>query len=57
MPKSQLVARHVPFLRRYARALTGNQASGDSYVAATLETLVREPGLMDMATDLRVALF
>lgn len=57
MPKSQLVARHVPYLRRYARALTGNQASGDSYVAATLETLVREPGLMDMAADPRVALF
>ena len=57
MPKSQLVARHVPYLRRYARALTGNQASGNSYVAATLETLVREPGLMDMAADPRVALF
>ena len=33
MPKSQIVAQHVPYLRRYARALTGNQASGDAYVA------------------------
>jgi DNA-directed RNA polymerase specialized sigma24 family protein len=57
MSKSQLVARHVPYLRRYARALTGNLASGDSYVAATLEALVREPDLMDTVTHLRVALF
>ena len=43
MTTSQLVAQHVPYLRRYARVLTGNQASGDSYVAATLEALVKEP--------------
>lgn len=57
MPKSQLVAQHVPYLRRYARALTGSQASGDSYVAATLEALVKEPGLIDAAAHPRVALF
>jgi DNA-directed RNA polymerase specialized sigma24 family protein len=57
MPKSQLVAQHVPYLRRYARALTGSQASGDSYVAAALEALVREPDLIDTATHPRVALF
>jgi DNA-directed RNA polymerase specialized sigma24 family protein len=57
MPKSQLVAQHVPYLRRYARALTGSQASGDSYVAATLEALVKEPGLVDTAAHPRVALF
>jgi len=47
----------VPYLRRYARALTGSQASGDSYVAAALEALVREPDLIDTATHPRVALF
>jgi DNA-directed RNA polymerase specialized sigma24 family protein len=57
MTKSQLVAQHVPYLRRYARALTGNQASGDSYVAATLEAMVREPSVLDMAVHPRVALF
>jgi DNA-directed RNA polymerase specialized sigma24 family protein len=57
MSKSQLVAQHVPYLRRYARALSGSQASGDSYVAAALETLVREPDLIDTATQPRVALF
>jgi DNA-directed RNA polymerase specialized sigma24 family protein len=37
VPNSSAVAQYLPFLRRYARALTGNQASGDAYVAATLE--------------------
>jgi len=57
MNKSQLVAQHVPYLRRYARALTGNQASGDAYVAATLEALVKDPGLLEGAAQPRVALF
>jgi DNA-directed RNA polymerase specialized sigma24 family protein len=57
MSMSQTVAQHVPYLRRYARALTGNQASGDSYVAATLEALVKEPTLLDIVDQPRVALY
>jgi CheY-like chemotaxis protein len=57
MPKSQLVAQHVPYLRRYARALTGSQASGDSYVVAALETLVKEPAVLGEDLSPRVALF
>jgi DNA-directed RNA polymerase specialized sigma24 family protein len=57
MPKSQIVAQHVPYLRRYARALTGNQASGDAYVAATLEALVKEPALLETSPNPRVSLF
>lgn len=34
---------HLPFLRRYARALSGSQKSGDSYVRAVLEALVEAP--------------
>jgi len=30
---------HLPYLRRYARALTGNQKSGDQYVKASLQAL------------------
>ena len=55
--KSQTVAQHVPYLRRYARALTGNQALGDSYVTATLEALVREPHLLTETTQSKVELF
>jgi DNA-directed RNA polymerase specialized sigma24 family protein len=57
MSKSHVIAQHVPYLRRYARALTGNQSSGDSYVAATLEALVKEPGVVDVVENPRVALF
>jgi DNA-directed RNA polymerase specialized sigma24 family protein len=57
MSASQLVAQHVPYLRRYARVLTGNQASGDSYVAATLEALVRDPDLLTVAASPRIALY
>ena len=43
MSKSHVVAQYLPYLRRYARAVTGSQTSGDAYVAATLEALVKEP--------------
>src|SRR5215470_7870534 len=54
---SQAVARHVPYLRRYARALTGSQSAGDSYVAATLEALIEDPAVLSGGTSLRVALY
>jgi CheY-like chemotaxis protein len=57
MSKSQLVAQHIPYLRRYARALTGSQSSGDSYVAATLEALVKDSSVLDDGLQRRVALF
>jgi CheY-like chemotaxis protein len=44
-------------LRRYARALTGNQASGDAYVAATLEALIADRAVIDDARGPRVALY
>ena len=47
MSRSQLVAEHLPLLRRYARALTGNQVSGDAYVGAMLEALLQDPSLLD----------
>src|SRR5271167_1976703 len=57
MSKTHVVAQHLPYLRRYARALTGSQASGDAYVAATLEALVKEPQLLGAEDLPRVALF
>ncbi len=38
---------HLPYLRRHARALTGSQKSGDSFVRAALETLLEQPDLVD----------
>ena len=31
---SKAIAPHLPYLRRFARALAGTQAAGDAYVAA-----------------------
>jgi CheY-like chemotaxis protein/DNA-directed RNA polymerase specialized sigma24 family protein len=51
------VAAYLPYLRRYARALTGDQHSGDNYVRATLEVLLA--GQVKLHPDLspRVALY
>lgn len=37
------VAAHLPYLRRYARALTGSQAAGDACVRGCLEALLADP--------------
>jgi CheY-like chemotaxis protein len=57
MNLASLIAPHLPFLRRYSRALAGNQQSGDAYVAALLESIIAEPGPMQEAKDVRVALY
>ena len=57
MSRSQLVAEHLPLLRRYARALTGNQASGDAYVGAMLEALLQDSSLLDERHGPRAGLF
>jgi DNA-directed RNA polymerase specialized sigma24 family protein len=57
MSTAQLVVQHLPYLRRYARALTGSQMAGDAYVAATLETLVSEPETINQGSNVRLDLF
>ncbi|MFC7705287.1 response regulator [Plastorhodobacter daqingensis] len=52
-----MIGQELPYLRRYARALTGSQTSGDRYAAATLETILVEPSIFDSAMSPRVALF
>ena len=57
MTLAQDVASHLPMLRRYARALTGSQKSGDSYVALLLETIVADPASLANTGDLRISLY
>lgn len=57
MNLSESIAPHLPFLRRYGRVLTGTQAAGDSYVAATLEAIIAEPDQFPRDIPARVALF
>lgn len=53
---AQLVP-HLPYVRRYARALTGNQVAGDRIVRATLEAIVEAPELFPRNVDPRVGLY
>jgi len=57
MSTAQAVTQHLPFLRRYARALTGSQQSGDAYVTAALEALIADPSVVAEASSPRVALY
>ena len=57
MSISAQIAPLLPLLRRYARALCGEQASGDAYVVATLEAIVADPKILDPELSLREALY
>ncbi len=48
---------HLPYLRRYARALTGDQQSGDAYVAALLEAIIADPDNFERTGDTRITLY
>ena len=54
---ASVIGSELPYLRRYARALTGNQTSGDTYAAVTLETILEDRSVFDMHKSPRVALF
>lgn len=47
----------LPYLRRYARALTGSQETGDRYAAATLEALLLDDAGLLAGNDPKVVLF
>ncbi len=51
------IAAELPCLRRYARALTGSQDSGDRYAAVTLEAMVGDRALLAQAEEPKIALF
>jgi DNA-directed RNA polymerase specialized sigma24 family protein/CheY-like chemotaxis protein len=57
MSLSKLIAQYLPFLRRYSRALTGSQKSGDAYVASVLEALIEEPQHFPGEYEPRIALY
>lgn len=48
---------NLPYLRRYARALTGSQTLGDAAVRETLEALLLAPHEFDEAVPARVELY
>tara|TARA_R110002051_G_scaffold1008_1_gene4875 strand:- start:7594 stop:8412 length:819 start_codon:yes stop_codon:yes gene_type:complete len=54
---SLIVADLLPFLRRYARGLTGSQKTGDRYAAMTLESLLIDRSIFVDASSPKTALF
>lgn len=51
------IAKNLPYLRRYARALTGSQATGDAFVRATLEAALADSDLKESLDGGRVPLY
>jgi CheY-like chemotaxis protein len=47
----------LPFLRRYSRALTGSQDTGDRYALATLEAIVTDPAVLSDDPTPKLGLF
>lgn len=57
MSVAREIASLLPYLRRFARALSGSQNGGDAYVQATLEALVEDPSIFDKELPGRIALY
>lgn len=57
MSLSDQVATNLPYLRRYARALTGSQTTGDTFVRATLEAALADDALKQSLEGGRVPLY
>lgn len=57
MSIGQVVTTNLPFLRRYSRALTGSQTSGDAFVRATLEAALADDELKASLDGGRIPLY
>jgi DNA-directed RNA polymerase specialized sigma24 family protein len=57
MSLSATVTPYLPFVRRYARALTGDQTEGDRIVRSLLQSLATREQLLSPAFSPRVALY
>ena len=54
---SREIMKQLPYLRRYARAISGSQERGDQYIRVALETIVQEPGRIDPDGNVKQQLF
>lgn len=57
MSLSTRIAPHLPYLRRFARAVTGAQSSGDAYVAAMLEALIADVSIFPQGGSDRINVY
>ncbi len=54
---AQSIHPHLPYLRRFARSVTGSQRGGDAYVASLLETLIADPSVFPRHLSPRAGLY
>lgn len=54
---SAIIGASLPYLRRYARALTGSQTTGDTFAAATLEAILVDPAAIGRGATPKIGLF
>ena len=57
MSVAERITGHLPYLRRFARAVTGSQKSGDAYVVSTLEAILADPTIFSQTLPARAALY
>lgn len=57
MTLSTRIAPHLPYLRRFSRAVAGSQHSGDAYVEAALEALIQDLSLFPSTSSDRISLY
>jgi CheY-like chemotaxis protein len=57
MTFTQSMAAELPYLRRYARAITGSQALGDAAVRTMLESILEAPDEIDLEKPTRLELY
>ena len=54
---TDLLTAELPYLRRYARALTGSQSRGDKYTVATLEAILKDRSDFENEDPIKINLF
>ncbi len=54
---SATITRTLPFLRRYARAVTGSQQRGDGWVRLCAEVALQQPDLIAQSEDTKLGVF
>ena len=57
MSVTKIISSYLPYLRRYARAITGSQQNGDAAVIALLESVANDRSIVDSSRDPRVFLY
>lgn len=57
MSISEKIGSELPYLRRFARAQSGSQESGDAYVVAMLEAIVADPSLFRTELPTKTAVY